>query len=172
MVCFVFNGPKKAVARSCPFDHTWNLGLGTLGTAHVSEPYLSHVHKARISPFLDNVHLNALISDTERYNFSIAESYWLNPSILKAQSITWFSDRQFVQDPYWAICFRRQDSSYGQCLPAPKEKHGFWAHTLNLHREALWPFCMQVKYLPMSPGSAIAPVPYTPFRLWIETFLD
>lgn len=50
-------------------------GLGTMDIAHVSEPYLSHVHKARIFPFLENVDLNDLISDTERYSFYIANLY-------------------------------------------------------------------------------------------------
>lgn len=106
MVCFVFHGPIKAVARSCPFDHTWTLGLGAMDIAPISEPYLSQVHKARIFPFLDNVNLNVLISDTERYNFYIANLYWLNPSILKVQSVTWSSDGQFAQDPYWILCFQ------------------------------------------------------------------
>lgn len=165
MICFVFHGPIKAVGRSCPFDYTWNLGFGSMDIAQESEPYLSHVHKARIFPFLDNVDLNALISDTERYNFYIANLYWLNPSILKVQSVT-CPVMGIAQDPYnlFPDC-RRQGCSSGQCLPAPKEKPGFWAHTLNLHREELWPFCMQVKNRPMSPGSAVAPVPYTLFRL-------
>lgn len=105
MAGFIFHGPIKAVAGSCPFDHTWNLWSWDHG--HCSCIWAISKPHSQIQDFLllGYCGLKWLDQWHRKIQFLYCK-FLLTKSLNIESSVTWSSDGQFIWDPYWTMCFQ------------------------------------------------------------------